>query len=177
MKQLCCLQGSKFYLSSCFLGGSVVKNPSANAGDSGSIPGLGRFPGGGHGNPLQYSCLENPMDRGAWRATVHGVTESDVTEELTTSNSVPSIRHILQRMREKSRLRDLLALLDLAICGLPTGATELARCLKPCLYTFFYENKIYQTDVLFLQNKLTFFYCMKKTFPKLKSEAQLLCIF
>ena len=52
----------------------VVKNPLASAGNlrnMGSIPGSGRPPGGGHGNPLQYSCLENPMDRGAWRATVH----------------------------------------------------------------------------------------------------------
>ena len=55
----------------------TVKNPSANIGDPGSIPGSGRSPGGGNGNPLQYSCLENPMDRGAWRATVHGVAESD----------------------------------------------------------------------------------------------------
>ena len=57
----------------------MVKNPPANAGDirdSGSIPGLGRFSGGGHGNPLQYSCLENPMDRGAWQATAHRVTKS-----------------------------------------------------------------------------------------------------
>ena len=57
----------------------VVKNSLANTGDLrdlGSILGLGRSPGGGHGNPLQYSCLENPMDRGAWRATVHGVTKS-----------------------------------------------------------------------------------------------------
>ena len=57
----------------------VVKNLPASAGDIrdvGSIPGLGRSPGGGHGNPLQYSCLQNPMDRGAWRATVHGVTKS-----------------------------------------------------------------------------------------------------
>ena len=45
----------------------VVKNLPANAGDTSMIPGLGRSPGGGHGNPLQYSCLENPMDRGAWR--------------------------------------------------------------------------------------------------------------
>ena len=60
-------------------GGSVVKNPPANAGDEGSIPGLGRSPGGGNVNPLQYSCLENPMDRGAWRATVHRVAESDTT--------------------------------------------------------------------------------------------------
>ena len=50
------------------------------AGDMGLIPGSGRSPGGGHGNPLQYSCLENPMDRGAWWATVHKVAESDMAE-------------------------------------------------------------------------------------------------
>ena len=55
--------------------GSVVKNPPANAGDVGLIPGLGRSPGEGNGNPLQYSCLKNPMDRGAWWPTVHGVTK------------------------------------------------------------------------------------------------------
>ena len=60
------------------VGGSVVKNPPANARDVGSIPGLGRSPGGEHGNPLQYSCLENPMDRGAWQATVHEVTKSQI---------------------------------------------------------------------------------------------------
>ena len=57
----------------------VVKNPPANAGDlrdSGSIPGLGRSLGKGHGDPLQYSCLENPVDRGAWWATFHGVSKS-----------------------------------------------------------------------------------------------------
>ena len=57
----------------------VVKNPSANAGDirdAGLTPGLGRSPGGGHGNPLQYSCLENPLDRGGWGAIVHRVTKS-----------------------------------------------------------------------------------------------------
>jgi len=57
----------------------MVKNLSANAGDvrdAGSIPRSGRSPGGGHGNPLQYSCLDNPTDRGAWRATAHGVAES-----------------------------------------------------------------------------------------------------
>ena len=59
----------------------VVKNPPANAdiGYAGSIPGSGRALGGGQGNPLQYSCLENPMDRGAWQAVVHRVAESDTT--------------------------------------------------------------------------------------------------
>ena len=59
-----------------FFGGSDSKESTCNEVDLGSIPGLGRSPGGGHGNPLQYSCLENPMDRGAWRATVHGVAKS-----------------------------------------------------------------------------------------------------
>ena len=59
-----------------FPGGSDVKESACNVGDLGSIPGLGRSPGEGHGNPLQYSCLENPMDRGAWWATVHGFAKS-----------------------------------------------------------------------------------------------------
>ena len=62
-----------------FLGGTVVKNSLANAGDTrdmGSIPGLGRFPGVADGNPLQYSCLENSMDRGAWWAVIHRVAKS-----------------------------------------------------------------------------------------------------
>ena len=61
----------------------VVKNPPASAEDvrdMGLIPGSGRSPGEGHGNSHQYSCLENPVDRGAWQATVHGVAESDMTE-------------------------------------------------------------------------------------------------
>ena len=63
-------------------GGSMVKNLPVNAGDTGNVglfPGSGRYPGVGNGNPLQYSCLENPTDRRAWRATVHWVTELNMT--------------------------------------------------------------------------------------------------
>ena len=59
-----------------FPGGSDGKESTCNSGDLGSIPGSGRFPGEGDGNPLQYSCLENFMDRGTWRAIVHGVAKS-----------------------------------------------------------------------------------------------------
>ena len=63
-----------------FPNGSVVKNPPANIRDTDLIPGLGRSPGEGNGHPFQYSCLGNPMDSGAWSATVHGFTEeSDMT--------------------------------------------------------------------------------------------------
>ena len=72
----------------------MVKNPPANAGDVrnvGSIPGLEKFPGGGHGNPLQYSCLENPVDRGAWPGVVHGVTKSRIRliDGTTTNEDIP----------------------------------------------------------------------------------------
>ena len=74
-----------------FLGGAVAKNPTANAGDTGDvslIPGSGRSPGGGNGNPLQYSCMGYPMDRGAWWATVHRVL--DMTEHICNTLKDPS---------------------------------------------------------------------------------------
>ena len=70
-----------------FPGGSVVKNPPGNVGDVGSVPELGRSLGGGNGNSLQYSCLQNSMDSGAWQATVHGVAKS-WTQLSTHSHSL-----------------------------------------------------------------------------------------
>ena len=93
---------AKIFLSlQGFLGGAVVKNPSANTGDAravGSIPGSGRSPGVGNGHPLQYFCLENPMDRGAWRATVHGVAKSQ------TRLSRHTLTHITRYGRTESLL-------------------------------------------------------------------------
>ena len=72
------------------LGGSVVKNPPVKAGDLDLIPGSGRSPGEGNGNPLQYSCLKNPMDRGAWQAAVHGFTKNRTRlNDLTTIATYP----------------------------------------------------------------------------------------
>ena len=79
-----------------FSGGSVVKNPPASAGDMGSIPWSRRSPGEGNGNPLQYSCLGNPTDRGAWWATVHGISkESGMTEWL---NNISYMRDHLRHL-------------------------------------------------------------------------------
>ena len=71
-----------------FPAGSVVKNPLANARDLGSIPGLGRSSGEGNGNPLQYSCLGNPRDRGAWREIAHGVTKSQTSLSNSTTTTL-----------------------------------------------------------------------------------------
>ena len=87
-----------------FPAGSVVKNLPANAGDSGSIPGSGRSPGEGNGNPLQYSCLGNPMDRGVWQATVRGVTkESDTTQELNNSEQM-ELKHFIIGLTQNYQL-------------------------------------------------------------------------
>ena len=76
-----------------FSGGSNYgKESTCNAGDLGSISESGRSPGEGNGNPLQYSCLENSMDRGTWPAVVHGITELDMTYQLTFSFSLSGVK-------------------------------------------------------------------------------------
>ena len=84
----------------------MVKNPPANAGDigdMGSIPRLGKSPGGGHGTPLQYSCLENPMVRGAWQVAVHGVAHIQTQlKQLSTHahivNNIPFLLSVLKKV-------------------------------------------------------------------------------
>ena len=87
----------KIIMSTLLPSGSVGKESACNAGDAGDtglIRGSRRSPGGGHGNPLQYSCLENPMDRGAWRATIHvGCKESDMTEAIEHTYNYAALKH------------------------------------------------------------------------------------
>ena len=92
---LCLLLAYSFQAS---LVAQTVKNLPANAGDPGSIPGSERSPGGGNGHPLQFSCLENPIDRSTWQTTIHGVAESDIdtTERLNyNSNKQLLMKHLL----------------------------------------------------------------------------------
>ena len=87
-------------MSSGFPGGSVVKNPLANArdtGDVGSIPGLGRSPGGGNDNTLQYSCLENPTDRGTWWATVSEVEKSQTWLSMCAHAHTHTVTQVISR--------------------------------------------------------------------------------
>ena len=80
-----------------FPGGTMVKNPPANAGDQGVIPGSGRrAPGGGHGNPLQYSCLENPKDRGAWQAIVHRVAKSRTRLKQISTHTCKGTKYVIK---------------------------------------------------------------------------------
>ena len=113
-----------FYTWWCVYGspsGSAVKNLPANArdtGDWGLIPGLGRSPGGGHGNPLQHPCLESPMDRGAWWATVHGVAQSDMMEVTWHAQMHTVHTHRFQSPNSSRPTRP------------PTTSTRLFLCLR-----------------------------------------------
>ena len=86
----------KYVPSTGFPGGSDGKESACNAGDPGSIPELERFSGEGNGYPLQYSCLENPMNRVAWWATIHGIAELDMAERLTLIHYAPSTTTLLK---------------------------------------------------------------------------------
>ena len=98
-------------------GGSEVKASACNAGDPGLIIGLGRCPREGNGNPLQYSCLENPMDREAWWATAHGVTKSQIRlSDVTYLLTYP----LLQKTNQ-----------DCSLCGHVLTFFALSRCPQP----------------------------------------------
>ena len=108
--------------------GGFADGSVANTGDTGLIPGLGRSSGEGNGNLLQYSCLENSTDRGVWRATIHGVTESDTTERLcictyihphfTFEEATPEGLHHCPTSQSKTRL-------EIRVLGLQTPETAL----------------------------------------------------
>ena len=85
------IAGMKLKDACCFPGSSDGKASAYNEGDPGSIPGLGRPPGEGNGNPFQYSCLEKSMDRGTWRAIAHGQKQSDTAERLTLPLFMPKM--------------------------------------------------------------------------------------
>ena len=89
-----------FYVLRGFPGGSDDKAPACNTGDQGSIPGLGRSPGEGNGNPLQYPCLENSMNRGAGWATVHGVAKSQTRlSNFTFTFSIQSLKMVFKKAK------------------------------------------------------------------------------
>ena len=112
----------------------MAKNPLANAGDTrdeGSIPGSGRSPGEGYGNALQYSCLENPMDGGAWWTTIHGVTELYMTE-------VTAHTHILHVCTPQQTVSSLRAGWTLLAGSLPAQSVCVCVCVCVCVYHIFF---------------------------------------
>ena len=137
----------------------MVRNPPASAGDIrdvGLIPGSRRSPGGGHGNPLQYSCLKNPMDRGAWRATVHRVAQSQTQlKQLSMHARTPNTRYFVPsskilRFRGVKRLAQgrpvcLTPKPTLTVLGhcLPIARRRRERYLLPSFYSLLYFNLLH----------------------------------
>ena len=124
-----------------FPGGSEVKASACNAGDLGSIPGSGRSPGEGNGNPLQYSCLENPMDGGAWWATVHGVAKSRTrlsdhtfthTHLHTSTKSLPVFLCLLFCSRKYFLLVE--AIFSYCLLAASVTASDFFICFLICLF-------------------------------------------
>ena len=112
--------------------GSEDKASACNAGDPGLIPGLGRSPGEGNGNPLQYSCLENPMDRGAWRATVHGVTKSWTQLSNFTHTYFPTATMAAKFSNSFKMLRENSCQLEFCTAAAAAAGTSLQSCPTLC---------------------------------------------
>ena len=127
-----------------FPGGSVVKNPTTNAGDTGDV-GLifesGRFPGVDNGSPLQYSCLGNPLDREVWWVTVHGGTKSWAQLGTHCSTCIPFHRHENQKITCNSFAASLMENQDSIPGSLNPGLHELPFCLKKILIKTYGQQK------------------------------------
>ena len=137
-----------------FQGGSVVKNLPANAGDSGDaglIPGLGRSPGGGNGSLLQYSSQENPMDRGAWQATVHGVTKNWTW--LSNRARVHTHTHTHTHTSEYRGLFLKLSFVNLDVVFLDV------RSLIYEVYILYISLSIYCRSIIYILHYMPIFYC------------------
>ena len=128
-----------------FPDGSVVKNPPANAGDVGLIPGSGRSPGVGNSNPPQYSCLGNPTDRGAWQATVQSHKELDMTEQLSTWTVGPKPGLVNMRGRNPTSYpierETEISLLTRRTCSLMVSSSVRSSPASRLIQTIFPEQR------------------------------------